>query len=200
MPDPQAVTRATYDHIASAYAQQLGGVDGMAPDRERFAAALRPGALVADIGCGPAHHVRALRELGLRVVGLDLSEGQLRASGGVPGLVQADMLELPFADGAVDGIWAIASLLHLPREAAPRAIAEFARVLNSDGQMWLTVAEGEGEGFEPSHYDDSRAPRWFSYYSERELLGWLESVDFEVLWTRRGQTHRSWLSLHCRRA
>ncbi|MBV1848894.1 class I SAM-dependent methyltransferase [Catellatospora tritici] len=200
MLDPQAVTRATYDQIATAYAQQLGGVDGMAPDRERFAAALGSGALVADIGCGPAHHVRALRDLGLRVVGLDLSEGQLRASDGVPGLVQADMLALPLSAGAVDGIWAIASLLHLPRELAPRAIAEFARVLRSGGQLWLTVAEGEGEGFEPSHYDESRAPRWFSYYSEPELRGWLEPVGFEVAWTRRGQTHRSWLSLHCRRA
>lgn len=57
---------------------------------------LRPGDLVLDVGCGPGRHARALQEIGVEVVGLDISLEFLRAAG--PGRwVRADARLLPFA-------------------------------------------------------------------------------------------------------
>ncbi len=74
-----------------------------------------------------------------------LSVGQLRA-GGVAGLIQADMRRLPLRAGSVHGIWCWAALMHLPREAAPRAFAEFARIIRSGGSLVMSIAEGDGQG------------------------------------------------------
>ncbi len=42
---------------------------------------LRPGQRVLDFGCGPGRHARAMADLGVDVVGLDLSLPFLRAAG-----------------------------------------------------------------------------------------------------------------------
>ena len=99
------------------------------------------------MGCGPGRDTQLLRAAGLRVAGFDLSAAQLRA-GGLEGVAQADMRALPLADSTVDGVWCQAALLHLPRELAPAALAEFARVTRTGGALLLTVAEGDFEGYQ----------------------------------------------------
>ena len=119
--DPVRETRATYDRIATAYAERSGApYPRLDPHVEWFAGALPARGRAADVGCGPGRDTRLLRAAGLRVAGFDLSAAQLRA-GGLEGVAQADMRALPLADSTVDGVWCQAALLHLPRELAPAA-------------------------------------------------------------------------------
>ena len=62
------------------------------------------GARVLDLACGGGRHTEALRRLGARVTGLDLSASLLHAAlrRGGGGYVRGDMRSLPFADGAFD--------------------------------------------------------------------------------------------------
>lgn len=89
-----AETQQTYDLIASEFARQNPVAAAEVADRlDELAASVPAGSVVADIGCGPGRDVMMLRARGLRVAGIDLSLGQLRASD-APGLVQADMRHL----------------------------------------------------------------------------------------------------------
>jgi SAM-dependent methyltransferase len=93
-------------------------------------AALEPGQLVLDAGCGNGSYLRALRGRPVRAVGCDLSPGMLRAAG-QPDLVNADITALPVRDGAFDVVLAIHMLYHVPDRTA--AIAELRRVLAPGG-------------------------------------------------------------------
>ena len=62
---------------------------------------LRPGMRVLDVGCGPGRHAHRLRDLGIDVVGVDISVAFLRAAG--PGCwVRADARRLPFSAAGFD--------------------------------------------------------------------------------------------------
>jgi SAM-dependent methyltransferase len=191
-----AETQQTYDLIASEFARQNSVAAAEVAERlDELAASVPAGGVVADIGCGPGRDVMMLRARGLHVAGFDLSLGQLRA-GDVPGLVQADMRHLPLQAGSVHGIWCWAALVHLPREAVPEAIAEFARIVRSGGSLLMSIADGDGEGFEVATPYGSDRRRWFTRYREPELTALLTAAGFSIRDIRRHHAHRDWLSVH----
>jgi ubiquinone/menaquinone biosynthesis C-methylase UbiE len=203
-PDEIAETRQTYDQIAREFASQTSVAAAEIAERlDELMASVPAGSVVADIGCGPGRDVMMLRARGLRVAGIDLSLGQLRARD-VSGLLQADMRHLPMQAGSVDAIWCWAALMHLPREALPRALAEFARIVVSGGSLAMSIAEGDGEGFEMATPYGSDRRRWFTRYREPELTALLTAAGFSIRNIRRHHSYRvrsarDWLSVHASR-
>jgi 8-oxo-dGTP pyrophosphatase MutT (NUDIX family) len=101
---------------------------------------------------------------------------EARAWGAEP-LVQADARALPFAPGALDGAWACASLLHLPKVELPVALAEIRRALGH-GHVCLVMKRGEGESWRE---DGRGGRRFFAYYHPAEVELALERAGFHVL-------------------
>ena len=199
--DLGAETRQTYDAIAAEYARQNSVAAAPVAERlDELAGSVPAGSVVADIGCGPGRDVMMLRTRGLHVAGVDLSLGQLQASE-VAGLIQADMRRLPLQAGSVHGIWCWAALMHLPREAAPRAFAEFARIIRYGGSLAMSIAEGDGEGFEAATHYGSDQRRWFTRYREPEFTALLAAAGFSIRNIRlhRAYRMRNWLSVHATR-
>ena len=64
-PDPVAITAASYDATAQAFAARWFDFR-LHEQMARFAEHLRPGARVLDLGCGPGRDVTYLQELGFR--------------------------------------------------------------------------------------------------------------------------------------
>src|SRR5215469_684940 len=190
-------TRATYDVIAADYAARWAAPEWFNAEHAHLSAVLPCGARVADVGCGPGHHTRLLRERGFITVGLDLSSGMLRSLR-VPGVAQTDMRALPLGTGAVDGLWCAAALLHVPRPEVPVALGEFARVLRPGGQLMVSLAEGDGEFAEPVSYRPSRQ-RWYVLHRLEPVTGQLRDAGFELMSFSRRSTHRDWLQLRARR-
>ena len=173
-------TRASYDLLAPRYAEVRRDRSVVEPHLHRFASLLAPGSLVLDVGCGPGFDAAALRERGLRVIGLDRSSGMLHSGlAEWPGpRVQADMRALPIRSG-VGGLWVSASLLHLERDDVPGTLAGFRRVLAPGGWLYLSVKGGSGGGWDEKPYG-VELPRWFTYWSGDELDAALERAAFEV--------------------
>lgn len=166
--EPSRSTRAYYQRHAKEYAAATLDAP-MADLVGRFARGIAPGARVVDLGCGAGRDLRLLFGCGLDPIGIDLAE-QLAATAqrhsGAP-VVVGDLRQLPFADGAFDGGWAAASLLHLPRPEVSGALAEAFRVLRPGASFFASVKWGVGEGRDPDG-------RWFTYFNDREwpeLLG-----------------------------
>jgi SAM-dependent methyltransferase len=185
MTDPWPDIRATYDAVARDYAAAFAGELAAKPfDRallDDFAAAC-PGR-VFDVGCGAAGHVtRYLADRGADVVGVDVSAASIEvARAREPALrfEVADMRDLPAADGALTGLVAFYSVIHLPREQVPVALAEFRRVLRPGGVLLVSMHGGSGE----IQSDD-----WFgrpvsvraSLWSLADLMASVESAGFVV--------------------
>lgn len=151
-PDRRRAVRDMFDRIAPRYGQMnrllTFGLDGRWRRQTVAALGLAPGALVADVGCGPGELCRELARQGYRAVGFDFSEGMLRAgsgrgsgAGGVHrALTLADGLRLPLAEGSVDGVTCGFALRNVADPAL--LIAEFGRVVADGGRLaLLEVAE-----------------------------------------------------------
>ncbi|GAB3169741.1 hypothetical protein GCM10027259_01680 [Micromonospora palomenae] len=199
MSEPITETQRTYDAISTTYARANSTIDPkLLEDIALLTTRLPAGGMVADVGCGPGREVRLLRERGLRVVGFDLSLGQLR-TGGLPGVAQADMRHLPLRSGAVDAIWCQAALLHIPRQAVPTVLGEFARAIRLGGQLYLNLTEGDGEGWEIASNYGSNRRRWFTFHRLPDLTALLVTAGFKVHHASQTRSSRTWLALHAHR-
>ncbi|WP_323677911.1 class I SAM-dependent methyltransferase [Halorubellus sp. PRR65] len=123
-----------------------------------------PGDRILDVGCGPGSDTAAFTDRGYDVVGIDLTRAFVeRAHDTVDApLVRGDMRTLPFTDSTFDGVWACASLLHVPRRDVPGTLREFRRVLDAPGALVATLKR---EGTD-RHADDDR---YFERYASDDV-------------------------------
>jgi demethylmenaquinone methyltransferase/2-methoxy-6-polyprenyl-1,4-benzoquinol methylase len=108
------------------------------------ALALPEGARVLDLACGTGDLSRAATRHTYRVVGTDLSAGMLTANrAGVP-LVESDGSQLPFADGAFDGLVCGYALRNFTDLGA--TLRESARVLRPGGRLGILEVDAPTSG------------------------------------------------------
>lgn len=150
---------------------------------------------VLDAGCGPGRDARALAATGLPVLGVDLSQGMLDEAGertarrlptGSIRYALMDLRRLDLPDASCRGVWCSASLLHLPKTVAPRAMAELARVARPGAPVTVFLKERqpdeEAERYEP--YPTSAAPngrRFYAYYTADEARALVAGAGLEPL-------------------
>lgn len=89
-----------------------------------------------------------------------------------------DMRRLGFAGDSVDGLWVCASFLHVPRSDSQSTLAEFHRVLRSEGMLALAVKRGEGEQSGSVYEGDERR---FTLYTVDDLHARLENAGFTIV-------------------
>ncbi|MGW5670929.1 class I SAM-dependent methyltransferase [Micromonospora sp. NPDC003776] len=182
-----ARNQAAYDRIAEEFAARNPEVPvpylEMADEFQR-----RADGPLLDLGCGPGRDLAYWAARGAEGIGLDLSAAMLRAARtrvAAP-LVQGDLLRLPFRAGVLGGVWCSASLLHLPKAAAPAALAEVRRVLRPGGPLLLSLQEGDAEGWE--RWPGEEADRFFARYGSAEAEALLVAAGFRVLGRNREVT------------
>ena len=161
--DELARTNRAYETDAAAYVEKYETESIAARFWDEVDAAF-PGPRVLDVGCGPGPDAATFAARGYDVVGVDLTAAFLRRARDTVDapFVRGDMRSLPFAAGAFDGVWASASLLHVPREDVPRTLEAFRRVLDAPGTLVATLKR---EGTD-RHSDDDRH---FERYTHDEL-------------------------------
>jgi SAM-dependent methyltransferase len=178
--------RAAYDAVAPEYAAAFADeLDAKPFDRallDNFATASRPGRIF-DVGCGAAGHVtRYLADRGADVVGIDVSPASIEVARACQPALQfgvADMRHLPAADGALAGVVAFYSVIHLPRDQVLVALAEFRRVLRPGGALLISMHGGAGEIHSDGWFGapvSVRAALW----SLPDLMAAIESAGFVV--------------------
>lgn len=142
----------SYDQVAEAYARQFRDeLDHKPFDRKMLDWLVeKVGKLgtICDLGCGPGHIARYLRDRGANVCGIDLSTEMVRQAALLHSdinFTQGDMLRLDrVSDESFGGVAAFYSVIHIPRPAVVSALAEIRRVLRPHGVLLLTHHIGSG--------------------------------------------------------
>lgn len=129
-----------------------------------------------DFGCGPGRDLCVFKGMGHEAVGLDGCPNfvaMAREASGCEVLLQ-DFLALDLPDGRFDGIYANASLFHVPRQELPRVLGQLHGALKPGGVLFASNPRGENsEGW--------NGPRYGAYHDWDNWKQLLESAGFEAL-------------------
>ena len=188
-----------YEQDPDAFVSATLNAD-MADTRSRFSACLPSGALILDFGCGSGRDAKAFLEAGCRVDATDGSEELCAKASEYTGLHVKKMLfnELDARD-RYDGIWACASILHLPKPELADVLARIEAALKTGGILYTSFKYGEFEGI--------RNGRHFTDFTEETLKAfWEKATSMQIfdLWithdVRPGREVERWINLMARRA
>jgi ubiquinone/menaquinone biosynthesis C-methylase UbiE len=178
--------RESYDRLAEEYTRRIADELQHKPlDRElldRFAKQTKGRGNVCDMGCGPGHVARHLRDAGASVFGLDLSPGMLeearKLNPDIP-FREGNMLSLDIPDGTLAGVAAFYAIVNIPRQSLPLVFREIWRVLQSCGLLLLAFHIGN----EALHEDElwgQMISMDFLLFQPSEIRLELEKVGFNI--------------------
>lgn len=137
-----------------------------------------PSGHILDLGCGSGRDSLAFLQRGYKVTAVDGSPELCKYAAQ---LLNQPVRTLLFEDldyeKVFDGIWACASLLHVPREQLPNIMQKVQRALKPNGVLYLSFKYGDFEG--------ERGGRFFTDMNEETLKILIESVGgltIEKMW------------------
>jgi SAM-dependent methyltransferase len=115
----------------------------------------KPPFSLLDFGCGPGRDLKTFKDLGHDAVGLE-GAGQLaamaRRHSGCE-VWQQNFLSLDLPPERFDGIFANASLFHVPSDELPRVLRELRATLKPGGVLFASNPRGENqEGWNGGRY------------------------------------------------
>lgn len=129
-----------------------------------------------DFGCGPGRDLCAFKAMGHEPVGLDGCPDfvtMARAASGCE-VLQQDFLALDLPPARFDGIYANASLFHVPLQELPRVLDQLHAALKPAGVLFASNPRGNNsEGW--------NGPRYGSYHDWEHWKRLLEAAGFQEL-------------------
>ena len=186
--DYKEITRRSYDLVAKDYSERdktlVAETNEVQAALEDFSSRLPIRASVLDVGSGGGRDSRFFFEKGFVVTGIDFSsEMVVRAKNEEPGIDYRvmDFEAIDFPAGSFDGIWANASLHHIPRNHLPAVLRNLERILKSSGLFFMIVKHGVEEGIRRNKKFGREIERHFSFYQPEELKAAVQRAGFRVL-------------------
>lgn len=171
--DLLAGTDRYYLDNATDYAYRTIDAD-MSLLRNQFMARLPAGGRILDAGCGAGRDLKIFNNSGYQACGIDASATLVEIAKQYSGAnCTVGRIEEVADISRFDGIWACASLLHLPKADIESVLRRFQKALLPGGTLFASVQEGLGEQSAPDG-------RFFAHYQLDEFVKVVEAADFSV--------------------
>ena len=155
----------TVDHdVSQNVAALLGAIEGPAPFT------------LLDLGCGPGRDLKTFSAFGHRAIGLDGAAEFVALAREYSGceVWHQDFLHLALPPAMFDGIFANASLFHVPSAALPGVLAALHGALKPGGVLFSSNPRGHNE-------EGWNGPRYGSFYDYPTWEGYLVAAGFAPL-------------------
>lgn len=186
--DYKEITKNAYDDVASDYSKRDSEIVPESFDvknvLDKFIGMFPEGALILDIGSGGGRDSRYMHAHGLKVTGIDFSEQMIMlAQKEAPEIkyVHMDFENLDFPGESFDGVWANASLHHVPKAKLHDVLSQIYKILKKDGTFFIKIKHGDFDGIRENEKFGRKIKRQFSYYRPDELAEMLEFAGFSIL-------------------
>jgi SAM-dependent methyltransferase len=149
---------------------------------------------ILDFGCGPGRDLAAFRALGQEPIGLEgvpAFAAMARLHSGCE-VWEQDFLDLRLPAGRFDGIFANASLFHVPGQALPRVLGQLRTALKADGVLFSSNPRGNNE----EGWNRGRYGAYHDLESWRKYLGAAGFVELEHYYRPAGlpREQQPWLA------
>lgn len=134
-----------------------------------------------EIGAGTGKMGHYFQAQGLDVICTDLSPAMVDAcrQKGLDARVM-DFLTLEFEDSSFGAVFALNTLLHVPKADFDNVLRSISRVLKPNGLFYL--GQYGGNDFEGTHEDDHYRPkRFFSHFTDEDIKEAVSQV-YEILY------------------
>ena len=198
MKEEAKLTLKYYEENAQSFCLDTQDVDFSIFQLE-FMKGLPQGGRILDLGCGSGRDSKAFLQAGYHVTAVD---GSFELSRKTSAFIGQPVICATFQEyvpaGNFDGIWACASLLHLPSEELAEIISRMAGSLNQGGKFYVSFKYGEFRGM--------RNGRFFQDMTESSLgellkdIPELRVVSMKITGdVRPGREKELWLNVLLRR-
>lgn len=178
--DPETISRRTvahYDQHARDYWQGTRDHDVS----QNIAAFLRhirgaPPFTVLDFGCGPGRDLQTFARLGHMAIGLEGAAGAAALARTNSGCTvwQQDFMQLDLPDAYFDGIFANASLFHVPTRALVDVLQRLHACLKPGGVLFSSNPRGQNE-------EGWRGERYGAFHDLEAWREYLNAAGFSEL-------------------
>lgn len=123
---------------------------------------------ILDFGCGPGRDLATFRDLGHEAVGLDGAERFVEMARQQTGceVWHQDFLDLRLPSERFDGIFANASLFHIPSQELPRILGQLWDTLKPNGILFSSNPRGNDQEF----WQDHRYGSFYTFETWQRLL------------------------------
>ena len=189
------VTLEYYEENSQTFVRSTLSVN-MSGFYSEFLSHVQPGGHILDLGCGSGRDSREFIKRGFRVTAIDGSPALCQLAKQVIG---QPVLHLQFQDLSYqeefDGIWACASLLHLPLQQIPDILKKIVDALKPHGVLYLSFKYG--------HFEGVRGGRYYTDLDENTLSkliknsGGLRIVKTWLTNDARPESNDRWINMIC---
>ena len=163
--------------------------------QDKFLEKLNPDAYILDFGCGAGRDTKYFLSRGYQVDAVDGSEQLCRIASEYTGIkVRQKLFQELDEKEKYDGIWACASILHLPKKQLREVLENMYAALKSEGWIYTSFKYGEFEG--------ERNGRYFTDFTTdtfKDFIHDMHGLKIEEQWitgdVRPGRGEEKWLNL-----
>ena len=163
--------------------------------QDKFLEKLNPDAYILDFGCGAGRDTKYFLSRGYQVDAVDGSEQLCRIASEYTGIkVRQKLFQELDEKEKYDGIWACASILHLPKKQLREVLENMYAALKSEGWIYTSFKYGEFEG--------ERNGRYFTDFMTdtfKDFIHDMHGLKIEEHWitgdVRPGRGEEKWLNL-----
>jgi cyclopropane fatty-acyl-phospholipid synthase-like methyltransferase len=167
--------------------------------QDSFLKYMKPGSLILDFGCGSGRDSLYFLQKGYSVEAIDGSEEMVRIASKTTGLpVRCMLFQELDEDEKYDGIFACASILHVPYDDLRDVMTRINKAVKNHGYVYVSFKYGESEGYRNGRYFTDMTEERFERLLD-EVPGFVivgESVTSDA---RPGRSDEKWLNVLLRK-
>jgi len=163
-----------YDLKAEQYADEWYANQTMLPSIKDFLGLFtNQGPMILDLGCGPGHESRRLKDSGSNVIGIDYSSESIRIAKQKNrdiDFIEMDFNSIDSSLGLFDGIFSCSSLIHLQEEELITVLRRVSNILKENGFFLVIYRIGSGRITQNHEINGEKLIRTIEQYEKAKLI------------------------------